>query len=124
MPKKPAKDERVRVLHMLDAARKVREFMQGKTRADLDTNEMLALAIVRLLEIIGEAAKHVPQDIKDATPQLPWSLIARMRDRLAHGYFGVSLDRVWEVITNDLPPLISILEGLNISLPASGTEGE
>ena len=112
MSRKPPKDERVRIKHMLDAARKAQEFVAGRTRDDLDTNDMLALALVRLLEIIGEAAKNVPPEIQESSPQIPWSLVARTRDRLAHGYFDINLDRVWEMVTNDLPPLIKALEAI------------
>lgn len=118
------KDERVRIRHMHDAALEAQGFMRGRTRADLDTDRMLALAVVRLLEIIGEAAKNVPPDIRDATPQLPWSQIARMRDHLAHGYFDVNLDRVWEVVSNDLPLLVAALEGVIASLPVEGNAAQ
>jgi uncharacterized protein with HEPN domain len=122
MPHKPPKDERVRVRHMLDAARKALAFTQGRRRADLDVDEMRALALVRLLEIIGEAAKAVPQDIRDAAPQVPWSQIARTRDRLIHGYFNINLDTVWDIITNYLPPLVEALEV--IPLPQEPAAGE
>ena len=109
---KPPKDERVRVLQMRYAARKAQEFLSGRTREGLDTNEMLALAMVRLLEIISEAAKNVPPEIREAHSQISWSLVARTREPLAHGYFDISLDRVWEMVTNDLPPLIKELEAI------------
>jgi uncharacterized protein with HEPN domain len=112
MNRKQPKDEQIRVRHMLDAARKAQEFLLGRTRDDLDTNDMLALALVRLLEIIGEAAKNVPPEIREACPQIPWSLVARTRDRLAHGYFDINLDRVWEMVASDLPPLIKALEAI------------
>ncbi len=99
---------------MLDAARKAVAFTQGRGRADLDTDEMLALALVRLLEIIGEAAKYVPQDIKDAGPTVPWSQIARTRDRLIHGYFNVNLQIVWDIVTDELPPLVKALEAISL----------
>jgi uncharacterized protein with HEPN domain len=105
----PPTDE-VRLRHMLEAARKIASFTAGCRRADLDTDEKLALAVVRLLEICGEAAKAVPQAIRDANPNVPWSLIRRTRDRLIHGYFNVDLDIVWEIVTTDIPPLITALE--------------
>ena len=121
MSRKPPKDERVRVQHMLDAAKKAQEFLVGRTRDDLSTNDMLALALVRLLEIIGEAAKNVPTEIREAFPQIPWSLVARTRDRLAHGYFDINLDRVWEMVSNDLPPLIKALEAIPLLSDPSNT---
>ena len=105
-------DPLVRPHHMLDAARKARQFTQGRTRADLDTDEMFALALVRLLEVIGEAANAVTEDIRNRAPQIPWKEIAGTRNRLVHGYFDVDLDIVWEIVTADLPPLITALERL------------
>jgi uncharacterized protein with HEPN domain len=103
-------NDSVRLRHMLDAVRKAMEFTQGHTRATLDTDEMLELALIRLLEIIGEAAKSVSQDCRQNYPEIPWKQIAGTRDRLVHGYFDVDLDIVWEIVTADLPPLISQLE--------------
>ena len=62
-------------------------------------------AAIRNLEIIGEAAKNIPEDIKSKYPEIPWKAIAGMRDKLIHSYFGVSLSIVWETIKNDLPTL-------------------
>ncbi len=95
---------------MLDAARKALSFAEGKRRDDLETNEVLALALVRLLEIVGEAARYVPQSIKDAYPEVPWREIAATRNRLIHGYFSVDLDILWAIIQKDLPPLVNQLE--------------
>ena len=99
-----------RLNDMLDAAQKAISFAEGRTRQDLDTDEMLALALVRLLEIIGEAAKYVPDEIQDAHSDVPWRQIGSTRNRLIHGYFSVDLDIVWAIIQKDLPPLVSQLE--------------
>ena len=99
-----------RVDDMLDAAQKAVLFARGNTRVDLDKNEVLALALVRLLEIVGEAAKYIPDSIKSTHPEVPWREIAATRNRLIHGYFSVDLDIVWAIIENDLPPLIMQLE--------------
>ena len=92
-------DPVARLHHMLDAARKARQFTQGRTRADLDTDEMFALAFVRLLEVIGEAANAVTDEIRKRAPQIPWKEIGGTRNRLVHGYFDVDLDIVWEIVT-------------------------
>ena len=105
------KDE-VRLKHMLDAARKALNFVHGRSREDLDRDEMLTLALVRLLEIVGEAAKNVSPTIKAGNPHIPWKQIGGTRDRLIHGYFNVDLDIVWAIITQDLPPLVAALEQL------------
>ena len=73
---------------------------------------MLALAVVRLLEVLGEAARAVSEATRQRASQVPWALIAGTRNRLAHGYFDVDLDIVWEIITVDLPLLIAALEPL------------
>ena len=101
-----------RLHHMLDAARKARQFTQGKTRVDLDRDDMLMLALVRLLEVVGEAATSVPDDVRQRAPKIPWKEIAGTRNRLVHGYFDVDADIVWEIVTRDLPPLITELERL------------
>lgn len=106
------KSERARLQHMLDAARDAVAFMQGRSRADLDSDKMLMLAITRLLEIIGEAARGVSSATRDAHPQVPWRQIAGTRDRLIHAYVDVDLNIVWDIVANDLPPLIRRLEGM------------
>lgn len=104
--------DRVRLHHMLDAATKTLAFTQGRTRQDLDTDELLMLAILRLIEILGEAAKNVSQSIKEQSPEIPWRQITGTRDRLSHAYFEVDLDVIWDIITSDLPSLIPRLEAL------------
>ncbi len=104
------KDDRILLRHMLDAARKAKDFIRGRSRPDLDSDEMLALAVIRLLEIIGEAARGLSEDFRKRNPEIPWKQIAGTRDRLIHGYFDVDLDIVWAILTRDLPPLVSSLE--------------
>ncbi len=103
-------DDVVRLRHMLDAVRKVIELTRTSERTDLDKDEKLALAVVRLLEILGEAAKKVSQKCRQDYPAIPWRQIAGARDRLIHGYFDVDLDIVWKIVSVDLPPLVAQLE--------------
>jgi uncharacterized protein with HEPN domain len=105
-----SKTDEVRLRHMLDAANQAIVFTQGCSRADLDTNVMLALAVVRLIEILGEAAKNVSWVTKNSTPEIPWRQIAGTRDRLSHAYFDVNLDIIWDIVTRDLPPLVDKLQ--------------
>jgi uncharacterized protein with HEPN domain len=79
---------------------------RGRSRTDLDADQMLSLALVRLLEIIGEAARGTSEPFRAANPHVAWSKMAGMRDRLVHGYFEVNLDIVWETVMEDLPELI------------------
>ena len=103
-------DDGVRIRHILDAAREAVGFVDGRGREDLDSDRMLSLSLVRLLEIIGEAARGVSAHFREAHPDLPWKSMAGMRDRLIHGYFDVNLDVVWETVTEDLPALVAQLE--------------
>ena len=106
------KDDLVRVRHMLDAAKEARSFVQQKARSDLDSNRTLVLALVRSIEIIGEAAARTTKEFQAKHPAVPWSEIIAMRNRLIHAYFDVDVDRIWDTVTDDLPPLIARLEQL------------
>jgi uncharacterized protein with HEPN domain len=66
--------------------------------------------VIRAIEVIGEAVKNIPDDVKKRYPDIPWRNIAGMRDKLIHGYFGVDLKRVWKTITKEIPPLKPIFE--------------
>ena len=105
-------DERIRVQHMLDAAEKALTLAAGRSRDDLDSDDMFPLAVVRLLEIIGEAAKAIGDEARNLYAEIPWKQIAGTRDRLIHGYHDVDMDVVWSIITEDLPPLISQLRAV------------
>jgi len=73
---------------------------------------LLTLALTKSIEIIGEAANHVDIDTREKFFDIPWNDIIGMRNRLVHGYYDIDLDRVWDTITDDLPPLIDELQGL------------
>jgi len=85
-------------------------FTEGHCREDLDADRKLSLSLVRLLEIIGEAAKGITAEFRQEHSELPWRSMVGMRDRLIHGYFDINLDIVWKTVINDLPPLINKLE--------------
>ena len=104
------RDDRIRIQHMLDAAREALAFAAGKTRDDLDTDRVLTLALIKSIEIIGEAAARISTETKTATPALPWRDIVGMRNRLVHVYFDVNLDIVWSTVEEELPELIAELE--------------
>ena len=105
-------EDKVRLHHMLDASKKAVEFCAGKTEADLAKDEMLTLAVVRLVEIIGEAAKNVSVNTRNSHPGIPWKEISGTRDRLVHGYFDVDLEILGKIVTKDLPALNLQLETL------------
>jgi len=102
--------DRVRMRHMLEAGNSVMRFVAGRSRQDLDADQMLVFAVVRGLEIIGEAANRVSVQSREACPEIPWPHIVGMRHRLVHAYFDVDLDRVWDTAVRSLPPLIAALE--------------
>ena len=103
-------NDRVRLHHMLDAACEALGFAAGRHRRDLDTDRMLVLALVKSIEIIGEAGARVSIEGRDATPEVPWPEIVGMRNRLVHAYFDVDLDVVWKTVRHDLPPLVEALQ--------------
>lgn len=103
-------DDRVRVEHMLEAARDVRRYIVGRQRSDLDADSMLLRAMSNAVQQIGEAAAHVSDEGRLRVPTLPWGQIVAMRHVLVHVYFGVDLDRLWTTATHDLPVLIDALE--------------
>ena len=76
----------------------------------LDKNEVLELALVRLLEIIGEAASGISSEFREKYPNISWRQMTTMRNRLIHGYFEVNMDIVWMTVTTELPPLIEQLQ--------------
>jgi uncharacterized protein with HEPN domain len=100
----------VRLRHMLDHAKEAVAMVRGKTRVDLDTDRQLNLSLVRLLEIVGEAAGRVPPEERALNPDIPWPEIVGLRNRLIHGYDSVDFDILWQIVSDDLPPLIAALE--------------
>ena len=103
-------DPQVRLRHMLEYAKEAISLMHNRTRADLDTDRALGLAILRCVEIVGEAACRVPEPVQTSHPDIPWPEIIGMRNRLVHGYDLVDYDIVWSTIKQDLPALVSELE--------------
>lgn len=106
------RDPFVYLRHMLDHAQEARDMIVGRSRADLDSNRMLNLALVRLLEVIGEASRRVPDEFRARFPDVPWRDTSDFRNRLIHGYDEIDFDTVWEIAKSDLSPLISQLEAI------------
>lgn len=103
---------------MLEHARYAAEFVHSSDRQHFDHDREKQFAVVRALEIIGEAAKAVPAAVRDMSPSIPWKQITAMRDKLIHHYFGVDVEIVWESATQDMPSLIKELEILIAKLKA------
>jgi uncharacterized protein with HEPN domain len=104
------KDDLVYAGHMLDMARKALSKIQGKTRTEFEQDENLEMALVYLIQTIGEAARKVSADFQKAHPEIPWSQIVGMRHKVVHDYLHVNYNVVWEVATKHLQPLVSCLE--------------
>ena len=105
-------NDTVRLQHMLDAAREALAFTSGKARDALDTERMMVLALVKCIEIIGEAARHLPSGLTDRYPEIPWIDVVGMRNRVIHEYRRVRLDRVWNTVHQDLPDLRKVVRDL------------
>lgn len=103
-------DDAARLRHMIDYAREAVQMCEGCGREDLDRDRMLNLSLVRLVEIVGEAAGRVSEAWQLAHPEVPWRKIAGTRNRLVHGYDDVNFDILWNTIQDDLPPLIDQLQ--------------
>ena len=94
------------VLDMLLAAREATAFAANLNFDEFERHRMAQLAILKSIEVIGEAASHVSSGCWESHPEIPWSRIVGMRNRLVHGYFNVNLERVWETVRQDIPRLI------------------
>ena len=104
------RDDLIRMRHMLDAAQKAMAFAEGKSRTDLAQDSMLAYAVVRAVEIIGEAASKISRDSQERHNEIPWRQIIGIRHRLIHGYDDINFDILWETVTIALPPFVRTLE--------------
>ena len=104
------KDDEIRLRHMLDAAREAVSFARGRVRGDLEGDRKLVLALVKDIEIVGEAAAHVSESGRAQAPEIPWQTIVAMRNRLIHGYYSMNINIVWQTVQQDLPALIAQLE--------------
>jgi uncharacterized protein with HEPN domain len=106
------KDDRIRLLHMLEAAQEAVDFARHETRESLRSDRRLALALIKDIEIIGEAASRISKDFQTSHSQIPWSVIIAMRNRLIHAYFEIDFDQVWDTVHGDLPVLVTQLQTL------------
>lgn len=94
---------------MIEAAEAAIRFADGRDRADLDFDEMLRFAIVRAIEVIGEAAARITPSAQEETSSIPWREIIAMRNRLVHAYFDINTDILWKTVTEEIPAILPIL---------------
>jgi len=104
--------DRVRLRHMADAMDAAMKFVEGRNRSDLESDEMLLFALVRAIEIVGEAASKISDEARAEMPELPWASIVGMRHRLVHAYFEINRDILWTTVTEAVPPLAEHLKAL------------
>jgi uncharacterized protein with HEPN domain len=112
VPKSFSQHDQAYLLDILLASMKAIEFVSNLTYQEFLDSELHQNAVIRPLEIIGEAARKISGETKSQYPQIPWGEMIGMRNRLIHEYLDVDLSTVWDTIQEDLPPLISIIESL------------
>ncbi|MCH5214251.1 MAG: DUF86 domain-containing protein [Muribaculaceae bacterium] len=101
-----------RLAHILEAIENVFSFMQEKSADDLQNDKLLYYAVVKNVEIVGEAAYKLSKEFKEEHPEIPWRLIEKMRHIMVHGYYNISIPILYNVYTEDLPLLKSFISGL------------
>ncbi len=104
------KDVSVFLKHIMENIKDIESFSKGLSRKELETNRLKQKAIIRSIEIIGEAVKNIPLSFREKYPDVAWKVIAGMRDKITHHYFGIDLNTIWDVIKKDLPDLKKKIE--------------
>lgn len=106
------KDPKVFIGHILESIHLIEKYIDGISKEDFIKSINIQDAVIRRLEIIGEAVKNLPPKFREEYPDIQWRQIAGMRDVLIHGYFGVDLDLTWKVVKSDLPELERKVAGI------------
>lgn len=99
------KDDIVYLNHIMDSISKIEDFTEDLDENEFNESELVQAAVIRHIEIIGEATKQLSDETRKKHPRIPWTDIAGMRDKLIHGYFGVDIDAVWDTVKKDIPKL-------------------
>lgn len=104
------KDPLIFIEHILDSIGKMEIYTKNITKDKLKDNTQVQDAIIRRIEVLGEAVRNLPEEFKNRYPQIEWKEIIRTRDKIIHHYFGVDLEIVWDIVQNDLPKLKKQIE--------------
>lgn len=99
------KEARPFIFDIFDSINKIESYTKNISKSKFLKNSKIQDAVIRRIEILGEATKNIPEEFKKTYAEIPWSEIAKTRDKLIHGYFGINLERVWVIIKKDLPDL-------------------
>ena len=110
-----ARNDALFIYDIVECCKKIEAYLSGADRRSFDANPMMQDAIVRNLEIIGEAAKRLSRSSRDGAPEIEWREIMRMRDKIAHHYFRIDLDTVWQTTKSDVPVLAEALARLELA---------
>jgi uncharacterized protein with HEPN domain len=105
-------DDRIRLTHMVEAAEEIAQFIAGQSRAALDSDRKLLFAVVRAIEILGEAASRLSEETRLGAPSVPWKSIVGMRNRVVHAYWDVDPEIVWKTATEEVPHILPMLRAL------------
>ena len=108
----PPRDWRFRIQDILDSIEKIQTYTRGMDYDSFHSSSITIDAVIRNLEIIGEAASHIPKDAVQKAPSLPWKEMRGMRNLLAHQYFGANIKTIWDTVQHNLPPVVPLLRAL------------
>lgn len=106
----PERDWTIRIEDILEAISRIRRYTEGMKEREFRENELVQDALIRNFAVIGEAARHIPEEVRDRYPEVPWIRMSAMRNLVVHEYFGVDLRIIWDTVHEDLPNLAEDLE--------------